>query len=343
MVWRRKVLTHRQLTDRSRRLANFFLARGLGHVTPRAELQSWESGQDFVGVLSHNRPEYIEATFGAFKARCVPFNINFRYGPAEMRELFAAAPTRALVYEAPFADVVAAVRADLPPDVLLIEVGGGGAPQVEGALDYEAVLEGSSGDPVAATPSPDDLYVLFTGGTTGRPKAVLWRQGDAYVINLGGPRRWAGEDRPYEELVLTAIAPRPRVALPAPPFMHGGGQWVALTNILSGDLVAIQDVVDHLDCADIWKTVERERVNMMLVTGNAHGVPLLEELAVHDYDLESLRAIVTGAVLMTAEVKEALLAALPGVQIVETVGATESGTHLRNVARESAARRKSFM
>jgi 3-oxocholest-4-en-26-oate---CoA ligase len=327
LVWRRRQTTHGELTSRTRRLANALNAYGLGSVVERAQLQPWEAGQDFVGVLMHNRPEFIEALFGSFKARCVPFNINYRYTAAEIRHLIDSCPFRALVYENAFAPVVNGLRPVLPLGTVLIEVGGeADRPAVPGATPYETVLTSSTDDPPAQASSPDDLFVVFTGGTTGAPKAVLWRQADMFVAGLTGPEPVAGV--PIEDVLTARIAKRPRVTLPAAPFMHGAGQWVALGNVLQGNTVAIQEVVDRLDPRDIWETVAREGVGLLFVTGNAFAVPLLDELHRSHYELPALRIVLTGAVAMTEDVKHDLMAAMPRIRIVETVGASESGTQM---------------
>jgi acyl-CoA synthetase (AMP-forming)/AMP-acid ligase II len=341
--WRGRSLTHSALAMRSRRLANLLIGRGLGNVIERHALEPWESGQDFVGLYMRNRPEYIEAMFGSLKARCVPYNINYRYSATEIAELFRIAPTRAIVYESCFADVVASVRASLPPDAVLIEVTDGSPPHVDEALDYNDAIATSSPAMPKCVASPDDLYVVFTGGTTGRPKPVLWRQADAYVSALSGFEVAHSDASGLAGAIRSSIRPQPRVALAAPPFMHGGGQWVALGNVLSGDTVAIQSVVDRLDCVDLWSTVVQKRVTMLLITGDAYGVPLADELAVNAYDLSSLKVIITGAVAMSHGVKQALLAAIPGVRIVETIASTESGTNLRSESTDKADGRQVFL
>jgi 3-oxocholest-4-en-26-oate---CoA ligase len=329
--WRGQGLTHGQLTDTSRQLANYFLEQGLGSVIDRDALAPWESGQDFVGILLYNRPEYIVSLFGALKARCVPYNINYRYGPEEIRQLLEASPTKALVYQPDFAEVLARCTSSLPSDAVLIEVGGSGDPLLPGAVSYEQILATSSTRSPSTSTSPDDLYVIFTGGTTGNPKAVMWRQADAWYSALSGPEVPSSSPSALREIVRESVRERPRIILPAPPLMHGGGQWATLTNVLRGNTVVMQSVVDRLDPGDIWSTIERERVYMMLITGNAYGIPLLDDLTKHHYDLGSLRLIITGAVAMTQDIKQGLMERLPGLRIIETIAASESGSHLSNV------------
>jgi fatty-acyl-CoA synthase len=332
--WRGKGISHGDFSKRTRRLANAFLQHGLGGVVERSRLRRWEAGQDFVGVLMKNRPEFLEAMFGAFKARCVPFNINYRYGAHELRQILGGPAIRALVYEVDFAEVVRTIRDDLPPDLFLIEVGGTEESLVPGALSYEQMLQSSHDLSPRVETSADDLYVVLTGGTTGDPKAVLWRQADIFVAALGGPEVTPDKTQTIERLVLGQIKEPSRITLPAPPFMHGAGQWVALANLLNGNTVVIQDVVDRLDPVDLWTCVARERVGLLMFTGNAYALPLLEELIASgsDYDLSRLRFIITGGVAMTLSVKRRLMAELPHIQILETVGASESGTNLSNMS-----------
>jgi acyl-CoA synthetase (AMP-forming)/AMP-acid ligase II len=284
-----------------------------------------------VGILSKNRPEFLEAMFGAFKARCAPYTINYRYGPSEVWQLVGESKSLALFYESEFASVVSAIAPKLPRDFLLIQIGDT-EPLVPGALLYEEAIESSHESRPGFQTSPDDLYVLHTGGTTGHPKAVLWRQADIFVAGIGGPELADKSLDTSRDLVLKRISDETRWALPAPPFMHGAGQWVAIGNLLSGNAIAIQNVTDHLDADDIWTTVKRNQVSLLMVAGNAYGVPLLEQLRKNSYDLSCLKFIVTGAVAMGTEVKRGLLDFLPGVQIIETVGATESGSSLSTVA-----------
>jgi acyl-CoA synthetase (AMP-forming)/AMP-acid ligase II len=340
--WRGTTVTHRDLTRRSRLVANLLVERGLGNVTERSQLEPWQSGQDFVGVYLRNRPEYLEAILASFKARCVPFNINYRYRADEIGQLFTEAPPKALFYEADLAGIVAELQPGLPPGIVLIEVTSSlpdapGGASLSGAVAYDEVVRSGQASPVPVVASPDDLYVVFTGGTTGQPKAVMWRQADAVVSALHGPSKSASDPRPTRDAIVDELSPPNRIVLPAAPFMHGGGQWTALGNLLNGATVVIQDVVHRLEPADIWSTVERERVSLLMITGNAYGVPLVDELARAAYDLRSLRVILTGAVAMTDDVKSSLLRSLPGVRIVETIGASESGTHLQSSTKDPQA------
>lgn len=326
IVHRDRRLSWADVTDRTRRLAEVFRGHGLGCRRERAGLRGWESGQDHVGLYLHNGPEYLEGMLGAFKARLAPFNVNYRYVDEELLYLFDNADARAVVYHASFAPTLARVRAKLPKIGLWLQVDdGSGEPLLDGALDYEAAL--ASAEPRAPQGlSPDDLYILYTGGTTGMPKGVLWRQEDIFLSAL-----YPGEARDLEGVVERARRGGPRV-LPSPPFMHGAAHWAAFTMWHVGGTVVIQSDVRKLDPADVWRTVEREKVTALTLVGDAFGRPLADELARGGYDVSSLRTITSGGAILTAALKQELLDLVPGVKILDALGSSESGQQASQVS-----------
>ena len=213
LVFRDRRLTWADVSDRTRRLANVLHAAGLGCHTERSDLANWESGQDHLGIYCYNGNEYLEAMLGAFKARVAPFNVNYRYVADELRYLLVDAAPSALVFDTRFADTVAAVRADVPSLRLLLQVDDGTGELLPGAIWYEDALAAAPATPPPVTPSPDDLYILYTGGTTGMPKGVLWRQGDAWQECFGGSRTATTLDEVVAELA------NPLRAVVAPPFI----------------------------------------------------------------------------------------------------------------------------
>ncbi len=321
LVYRDRRFDWAAVTDRTRRLADVLGRHHLGCHRSRAELRGWESGQDAVALYLRNGNEYLEGMLGAFKARCVPFNVNYRYVDEELRYLFHDAGARAVIFHRSFAPALARIRDALGGVRLWLQVDdGSGAASLPGALDYEEALAGGAPRPPADL-SPDDLYMLYTGGTTGMPKGVLWRQQDLYRAALSGPR----PSTTAAEFAARARArPGPRV-LPAPPFMHGAAHWSAFSMWNLGGTVIVQSETAHLDPHDVWSTVERERAEVLLVVGDAFVRPLLDALDAGDYDLGSLRMVTSGGAILTASLKAALLERLPGIRIRDALGSSESG------------------
>jgi fatty-acyl-CoA synthase len=330
LVFRTRRLSWADVTDRTRRLASVLRERGLGCHEERERLQRWESGQDHVALYLHNGNEYLEGMLGAFKARCAPFNVNYRYIDDELLHLLDDADARAVLFQARFAPTLARLREKLPKLRVWLQVDdGSGEPLLPGALDYEQALADAAPQPPTDL-SPDDLYVLYTGGTTGLPKGVLWRQEDIFRAALRGP---STPD------TLEGIAARARIrelrALPAPPFMHGAAHWVALNVWIAGGTVVVQSEPGRLDPHDIWSTVERERVNLLTIVGDAFARPLLDQLRERDYDLSSLTLISSGGAILTAMLKGELLRRLPGVRLLDALGSSESGTQASQLTASS--------
>ena len=317
IVWRDRRLTWADVTDRSRRVAAVLRDAGLdlhGNAKPH---QDWESPHEHVALYLHNGNEYLEGMLGAFKARAVGVNINYRYVAEELRYVLADCHAAAVIFHGAFASTLAEVLPSLPDIRLLLQVeDGSGAPLLPGALDYEAAL-------AAATPtapvdlSVDDLYILYTGGTTGMPKGVLWRQADFLAACLGVTRT-------TEELVEAARSATLR-SLPAPPFMHGAAHWNAISTWIAGGTVVIQDDPSRLNPADVLDTVERERTTSLLIVGDAFARPLVDELRTGRHDASGLRFLLTGGATLSATVKEDLLELLPDLRIVDVLGSSETG------------------
>ncbi len=343
LVWRDCRLSYGALTERTRRLANYLLGRGLGLRTERASLTGWQTGQDLLALYLHNRVEYLEGMLGAFKARLAAVNVNYRYVDGELIYLLNDAGTRGIVYEAAFAPTLARIRGRLPKLEVLIQVADdSGNALLADAVEYETALASASPARPDLPWSPDDLYVLYTGGTTGMPKGVLWRQADIFVSALGGQRRaHSGEEfEALDEIVERAVIGKSALrTLPSAPFMHGAAHWGAFHNLHAGGTVVIPSQTRSLDPDDILRTVERERVQSLLIVGDAFGRPLLDALARGAYDLTSLTLLITGGAALTVSLKREFLERLPGLTILDTMGSSETGTqaqHLSNRAQGAA-------
>lgn len=328
IVFRDRRLTWAEVNERTRRLAAVLVANGVGLRADPSAVEPWVSPHDQVALYLHNGNEYLEAMLGSFKARAAPFNVNYRYVAEELAYLLRDAGTRAVVYHASFAPTLAEVLGRLDRQPLLLQVDdGSGHDLLPGALDYEATLAGADPDldaTLVSSWSPDDRYVLYTGGTTGMPKGVLWRQGDFLPAALGFRRRDGSEHHDLGEAIDGTRAGRLR-ALPAAPFMHGAAHWNALSTWLAGGTVVVQDEPHHLDPADVFRTCERERVTSLLIVGDAFARPLADELRRTGYDLSSLRFVLTGGAILSASTKAELLELVPGVTIVDILGSSESG------------------
>ena len=324
IVFRDRRISYRQLTDRTRRFANFLIGHGLGTHTERDALADWESGQDHLGIYLYNGNEYLEAMLGAFKARVAPFNVNYRYVDEELVYLLNDAETKALVFHSSLADHVAAIRDQVPTLEVLIQVNDEPRPLVEGAVEFESALAGSSPEKPELDWRREDLYILYTGGTTGMPKGVLWTQSDILVASLGA-RRTNGEVIDDLDGFVARAQASHRKTLPAPPFMHGAGHWSSFQAFHTGGTVVIQDEVKRFDAAGVVESIEREGVNILMLVGDAFGRPLADALRDSGATCPTLRNVITGGAIMTAKLKSELIDLLPHVNIIDTAGSSETG------------------
>jgi fatty-acyl-CoA synthase len=328
--------TFAESADRSRRLANFLAGRGLGVRRERASLQNWECGQDRVALLMHN-DLYPDMMIGCLKARTVPVNVNHYYAPAEIAELLSYLGPRAVIYHrslgAKFADTIQGAGAEL-----LICVDDSDAPDLPGAISLDdALAQGDTDRDIAA--SPDDLLMICTGGTTGRPKGVLWRQSDIYVSSM------VGDDH------ASAAEIHQKVQLAGPPWfalsplMHAAGLWTAFSAILSGQTVILYDTrTGGFDPRSAMETVEREKVGLMTMVGDAYAAPLVAQLgepSAGGYDLSSLHSIATGGAATNPKYQSALLEHLPQITLINGYGSSETG-NLGFGRSQREARRETF-
>jgi acyl-CoA synthetase (AMP-forming)/AMP-acid ligase II len=327
IITRKRRFTWRDFQLRSRRLGNLIHAAGLGCHVERDRLQPWESGQDHIALYLYNGPEYLEGMIGGYKARVAPFNVNYRYVEAELRYLLTDAKTKGVIYHASFAPRLRAVRDALPADALLLQVDdGSGEPLLPGARDYEEALAGASDAPVPVTTSEDDLYILYTGGTTGMPKGVLWTQRDIFFAAMGGVLPGGmGVVESIEQMVERAPMGQFIRALAAPPFMHGAAQWASFMILHQGGSVVLPENVRALDADDIWRTIEREQVGTLSIVGDAFARPLLDQLKKGTYDLSSLRILGSGGAILSPPFKQAFLEHLPDLMIFDGFGSSETG------------------
>jgi fatty-acyl-CoA synthase len=329
-------LTYADMQDRARRFGRYLVDQGFEVRKERHELANHEIGQDTFGLYLHNSAEFLIANLGCLEARVAPFNVNYRYVAEELTYLLHDSAARGLVYHSAFAATLAEVLEGMTGPRTLIQVpDASDNPLLPGAVWFDDALAASDPDP-GVEPTPDDLYILYTGGTTGMPKGVLWRQADVYVSALGGRDRRTGDEWPdVESIVAVARKGGKSRVMPLPPFMHGAGQWPALTGLLSGHTIIVPEVVERLDPASILSAVEREAATTLVIVGDAFARPLCEAIEGGHHDLSSITAFINSGAALHADTKARMLDLLPGRMIIDTLGSSETGSQAQEITRSA--------
>ncbi|MCU1683116.1 MAG: acyl-CoA synthetase [Amycolatopsis sp.] len=304
-------VTFAELEARANRLAHHLAAHGV-------------SRGSHVGVYAKNSIETVEAMIAAYKLRAVAVNVNYRYVHPELRHLFTDADLVALVHERQYADKVAGVLPETPKvkHVVVIDDGSGADYSGYGGVDYETALAEGSPDRDFGERSADDLYILYTGGTTGYPKGVLWRHEDIWRALGGGINFVTGEYVADEWTLSEQGKAGCLVRLPAAPLIHGAAQWAAFGALFTGSPVVF---VPRFDAHDVWRAVQDHSVQVLTIVGDAMARPLIEAYAEGSYDASSLVAVSSHAALFSQSVKQEFLRTLPHVVITDAIGASESG------------------
>ena len=306
-------LTYAQVDERANRLAHALSDQGIGPG-------------DHVALYLYNSAEYLEGMLAAFKLRAVPVNVNYRYVEEELRYLLIDADAKAVVFHRGFAPKLEAIRAELPllDACLAVEDHSGADLSRLGALDYESALDAASPARDFAPRSADDLYVLYTGGTTGMPKGVMWRHEDIFFGALGGGGAGGTMITAPEEIADRCLEGRQR-CVPACPFMHGTAHWMALSALFTGGTVIVY-TDRHFDAINLWELVARERANFLVIVGDAFARPLHDALdQVPHLDLSGCHVILSGGAVLSPSVKHTLADRLPATLIVDGYGASETG------------------
>ena len=309
--------TFAESAGRTNRLANYFSDKGFGVYAARETIERWECGQDRVALIMYN-DLYPDMVIGCLKARVVPVNVNHHYSAHEIRDLLDYVRPRGIIYHRSLGARFAEVLPPIGTELLVSIDDGSAAPELPGAVSLDDALTAGGSDFHLAG-SPDDLIMMCTGGTTGRPKGVLWRQSDMYVSSMVG----ADHDSVSEIHDKVRGGGPPWFAVS--PLMHAAGMWTAFAALCAGLPVVLYDDRNKLDARSVWATAEREKVGMLTMVGDAYAGPLVAELRAHPYDLSSLNAIGTGGAATNAKYKRALMECLPQVTIIEGYGSSESG------------------
>ena len=338
--------TYAEIIVRANRFAGYLHSRGLGCHTERSGLAGHQVGQDLLGLYAYNGNEFVEALLGSFAARVAPFNVNFRYVKSELQYLLADSGATALIYHAALAPRVAEILPDLPQLRVLIQIADdSGNALLDGAVDYESIIESSSPTSPLGH-SPDDLYVLYTGGTTGMPKGVLWRQHDIFMTSFGGRNIVTGVPFGSVDEIVAAVAAAaeapPNKLMILPPLIHGAAQWSVMTAITTGQTVVFGSVVDHLDAEDVVRTIEREKVMSVTLVGDAMARPLVAAIEKGIANVSSLVVVANGGALLTPFVKQRLIEVLPNAIVLDGVGSSETGAQMHHMSTSGAVSTGTF-
>ncbi|MGW0589295.1 acyl-CoA synthetase [Streptosporangium sp. NPDC002607] len=298
--------TYAELDAEANRLAHYLLDRGV-------------SAGQHVGIHLYNGVEYLVGMLAALKIRAVPINVNYRYVEAELLYLYQDSDIVALLFDVEFDGRVAATAPQVPRLRHLIAVGGPSG--VETAVPYQEALAAGSPERGFPARSGDDVYIIYTGGTTGMPKGVMWRVEDLFFAFGGGNP--GGEPRATpEEVIEAAVASGPVTMLAAAPLMHGAAQMATfITWWMGGTMVYVR----KFDAAEVLRAIEREGVLTINITGDAMARPLIDELEGGGYDLSSLFVLSSTGAILTGSLRDRLAELLPGRMILDNFGSSESG------------------
>ena len=307
-----QVTTWRAFDTRTNALARGLILRG-------------HKADDKLAVLIRNRPEYMEATIAGFKGRFVHVNVNYRYKAEELHYIFDNSDARIVVYGSEFAPVIADIRARLPQVHTWLQVEVDRTPVPGWAHDYEAFIAGHDGKPLDIARSGDDLFFLYTGGTTGMPKGVMWRHGDLRQVQLSPtllPRVPVG--LADHVALMKELAPGQRF-IPACPQMHGTGLLTSIgTLAMGGTVITLEG--EGFDSVELWSVAAKHKATQIAIVGDAFAKPMLRALADNPgrWDLSALTVIISSGVMWSQEVKHGLIKQIPQVTLLDSFGASEA-------------------
>jgi 3-oxocholest-4-en-26-oate---CoA ligase len=308
-----------QFDDRASRLASSLIELG---VQPG----------DCVAQLLFNSPEYLESVYAALKVRAAPTNVNHRYLRDEIVHVLTISKARVLVFHASLAERVREVKRVMPQLVYVVVDDDSGL-SLDGALRYDDLLAAAPMAPIER--SGDDELVLFTGGTTGLPKGVVWGHSDLFATLAATSYAALGLAQPETVAEVGEIAARLRASgsspinLVAPPLMHGTALFLAMGSfVLGGSVVLLGG--RRFDPHEVWSLVEREGATQLAIVGDAFARPLAQALSERTYDLSSLQRLTSTGLVMSAPVKRAITAHHP-MTIIDLIGASEGGPFAMNV------------
>jgi acyl-CoA synthetase (AMP-forming)/AMP-acid ligase II len=309
--------TYAELEQRANKLAHYLASRGV-------------KAGDHVGLYLYNCNEYLEGMLACFKIRAVPINVNYRYVEEELLYIFDNADMVACIHHQEFSGHIADVIDSAPDLKTLIHVvdDSGADPAAIASIEYETSMKGQSAERDFGERADDDLFLLYTGGTTGMPKGVMWPHKNLFYAALGGGG-WFHPDGPITEpeQIAGRIGDFAIVGMALAPLMHGACWWYAIIQLLGGNCVVLNPH-RSLDGAQVWDIVEREKVNSLSIVGDAMAIPLLDALRSNPedrWDLSSLFSIGSGGAVFSASSQQEFKERFPNVIIMNSFGSSESG------------------
>ncbi len=306
-------VTYAELDAQANRLAHFLAARGIGRG-------------DHVGILSVNTIEYVVAMLGLFKIRAVPINVNYRYVESELDYIAGEADLVAMVLQRSFLPVMTTVAARHPAlRTLVVTEDGSGAAAAAGGpavARWDEALAAGSPDRDFGERSADDLYILFTGGTTGYPKGVVWRHEDVWRVLGGGINFTTGEAAEEYTQSRAARESEPMMTFPLPPLMHGATQWSTFMHLFAGQTTIL---IGKFDPHRVWQIVDKHKVALLFMSGDAMARPLIEAYGEGPYEGTSLMVVSSSAALFSLPVKQRWMATFPNAFFTDSLGSSETG------------------
>ncbi len=316
--------TYADLDKRANRLAHYLQSKGIG-------------AGDHVGLHLFNGHEFVEAILALFKIRAVGINVNYRFVGPEVRYMVENGDLRGIITQRRFLPVIGEAMEGLPPlDALVVIEDGVDAVSNQESIEYETALAQSSDARDFGPRSSDDLYIIYTGGTTGMPKGVMWRHEDLFFTGLQGGSPGGEPVESPEELIDQVKEGWYTVTmLPCAPFIHGAAQWTQWICHLTGGKLVLQHG-PSFDAKRILQLVAEEDVSTISLVGDAMAIPLVEELKAGNYDMSNLAVIASAGAILSASVQEEIEALLPDTMIINSFGTSESGDLGRAAAEEDS-------
>ena len=309
-------LTYKELDARSNKAANALKKLGI------------KKGSH-IGIYAFNCVEWLEIMLGAYKLCAIPININYRYVEEELKYLIDNADMEAIFYHKQFSNKLENIKSHLPllKDFICIEDNSGEDDVIDKSFNFEDLIANEDESRLDVYRSGDDKYILYTGGTTGMPKGVVWRMEDVLMTLGGGIDAVTGEKYPTPEAFADKCLQDQTIALALAPFMHGGAQWQSFNSFFSGWKLIINDQVSF-DADYVWEVVAKEKVMNLTIMGDAMGRPLCDALprAIEKgLDLSSLFVLSSTASVFSASIKDTILEYLPNLFLIDAVGSSETG------------------